>query len=112
MNIIEEYAMNHSSSIILTLIFVVTFAYSLVGALIAGASSRSPQSLCFSCCFSMVIIASVIGFGFSWMRDDIQIAIWWMSGTVAFLIVTSYYARKGNTWQTPSNEPQTTGKTS
>lgn len=101
----------HPASVILTLVFTVTFAYSLIGAVICGASDKKVQSVCFGCLFSTALGLSVVGFGLSWITP-LTLAVWWMVATVSVLIGTSYFARKENTWQISLKEPQRTGKTS
>lgn len=105
--------MDHSLPIALTLIFILTFVYSAVGALISGASHKGIQNVCISCLFSLVIIASVLGVGFCWNFRDSDISKWWMVGTVLLLVSISEYAQRMNTWQKNSlTEPQKTGNES
>jgi hypothetical protein len=101
--LVANVAMNaepesHITSAVLTLIFVVTFAYSLVGALLVGSSGDRTPSLCFSCLFSTTLLSSIIGFGLSWFTP-LSFAVWWMLGTTTVLTGTSHFAQQGSVWQ-------------
>ena len=95
--VVESAASNpkdYDVSIILTLIFVLTFAYSLFGAVISGASNRkTTESVCYNCLFSTALAFSIVGFGLSWI-EPMTLAIWWMISTVGIVVVTSYLARR------------------